>query len=249
MKCCNCGREILSNSIFCNQCGAKQISGKEKLLTEREVDMGRGSRLGTNKTFGFQGKSTRMKILIVCAVCILIGIAAIIAKNQFMASPLESNAIRQVEKLQEMLKDPDSMMIGNVLNIMVIFYNEEGDLDDTNYTYIEYRAKNSYGAYSGNETVCFEESNFLGNIFDEERVDELLADAIQYDETTKTTVKNDEIFNELLTISYAKQYILGYKLYGQEYEEKGLDEKHTAIRITFIPAKKAARMVGCKPIE
>ena len=141
------------------------------------------------------------------------------------------------------------MMIGDVLSIMVIFYNDEGELDDNSYTYFEYRAKNSYGAYTGNETVCFEDGYFLGDIFDEERVNELLANAIKYDETTNTTERNDEILNELLRISYAKQYILGYNLYGQEYEEKGLDEKHTAIRITFIPAKKVARMVGCKPIN
>lgn len=249
MKCVKCNGEIPEYSMFCNLCGAKQISGKEKLLTEREVDTGRGSRLGANKTFSYQGKYSRMKILIVCAVCILIGIVAIIFISNFVASPQETLAIHRAEELQEMLKDPESMMIGNMLYIMVICKNDAGELENKNYTYIEYRAKNSYGAYTGNETVCFEDGYFIGDIFDEERTNELLANAIQYDETTNTTERNDEILNELLRIAYAKEYILGYNLYGKEYEEKGLDEKRTAIMITFIPAKKAARMVGCKPIN
>ena len=249
MKCCNCKVEIQSDSIFCNHCGAKQIIEKEQLLVEHEVDSEQGSKLGTKKKFSFQELSAQVKILIIFAACIIVGIVAIIVKNNFIASPQETLAIHRAEELQEMLKDPESMMLGNMLYVMVIYKNDAGELDNINYTYIEYRAKNSYGAYTGNETVCFENSYFLGDIFDEERFDELLANAIQYDETTNTTERNDEIMNELLRIAYAQDYFLGYKAFGKEYEEKGLDEKRTAIMITFIPAKKAARMVGCKPIE
>lgn len=87
MKCMKCNGEIPENSMFCNLCGAKQISGKEKLKQQArfktfsqciaEADEVDYPAERHNDTKGAPNSANRLRIAIVI-IGILIGVCAII---------------------------------------------------------------------------------------------------------------------------------------------------------------------------
>lgn len=96
-------------------------------------------------------KSNRLNLIIAVIIAIIcLSVLAYFVVNKVTSTPHKNQAIANVQNLKNMLKDPDSLKLYE--DVLVIFYKT----DDHNYdfyTYIDYGAKNSYGAMVRNTAI------------------------------------------------------------------------------------------------
>lgn len=169
-------------------------------------------------------KSVR-PIYILTAFVLIIAIAAggivyTVQKNSFTAD--EKSALKCVEKLKGMMKDPSSFTLtGN----LVVIDGEDKDGKTSKYIYIPSSGTNSYGGRVSN-TEIFVRGSYLCNL----------------SEVTDFEMGDDEYFPAL----YAAMHYLGWTTYGEDYPKEAGKSKIVVLSADEVSAKKIARKLHVK---
>lgn len=169
-------------------------------------------------------KSVR-PIYILTAFVLIIALAAggiiyDVQKNSFTAN--EKSALRCVEKLKGMMKDPSSFTLTG--NIVVIDGEDKHGLT-TKYVYIPSSGTNSYGGRVSNTEI------FVGGSY--------LCDL---SEVADFEMGDDEYFPAL----YAAMHYLGWSTYGEDYPKEAGKSKVVVLNADEVSAKKIARKLHVK---
>ena len=169
-------------------------------------------------------KSVR-PIYILTAFVLIIAIAAggivyTVQKNSFTAD--EKSALKCVERLKGMMKDPSSFTLtGN----LVVIDGEDGNGKTSKYIYIPSSGTNSYGGRVSNTEI------FVGGSY--------LCDL---SEVTDFEMGDDEYFPAL----YAAMHYLGWTTYGEDYPKEAGKSKVVVLSADEVSAKKIARKLHVK---
>jgi len=141
--------------INCSKC-QKEVSEDIKTCPHFDYD------IQQKKTFHLKDK----KVFFVVIISVII-FASLFYFLLFHLSNDELIAVENVKDLKSMLKDPDSLKLYE--DVLIIWYTDlEGDYNF--YTYINYGAKNSYGAMS-RSIAMYEGYIYIGDMEDIEDTD------------------------------------------------------------------------------
>lgn len=113
-------------------------------------------------------KFNLLKVIIcIGLILIVLSIAVYFIGNAITSTPEKDMALHNVQKLKDMLKDPDSFKLYD--DILVI-YQDINENNSVSYIYIDYGAKNSFGGMI-RKTAMFKEYNYVGNYGDADGYD------------------------------------------------------------------------------
>ena len=141
INCPECQNEVSEHAKLCPHCG---YHIKQKKLIS----------------------SKKTKIVFYIVVIAVIITTSLFLFSIYNISPDEQIAITNVKDLKSMLKDPDSLKLYE--DVLIIWYTDlEGDYNF--YTYINYGAKNSYGAMS-RSIAMYEGYSYIGDMEDTEDI-------------------------------------------------------------------------------
>jgi len=141
INCPECQNEVSEHAKLCPHCG---YHIKQKKLIS----------------------SKKTKIVFYIVVIAVIITTSLFLFSIYNISPDERIAITNVKDLKSMLKDPDSLKLYE--DVLIIWYTDlEGDYNF--YTYINYGAKNSYGAMS-KSTAMYKGYSYIGDMEDIEDI-------------------------------------------------------------------------------
>ncbi len=145
INCPECQNEVSEHAKLCPHCG---YHIKQKKLIS----------------------SKKTKIVFYIVVIAVIITTSLFLFSIYNISPDEEIAITNVKDLKSMLKDPDSLKLYE--DVLIIWYTDlEGDYNF--YTYINYGAKNSYGAMS-KSIAMYEGYSYIGDMEDIEEVTNII---------------------------------------------------------------------------
>jgi uncharacterized membrane protein YvbJ len=219
MYCSKCGNEILDNSEFCNKCGGKiqkdisvTINANSNLesVIPSEPQQQTKNIFPKVKKLVFKHKIFTIIITIIVLFC-AVGLP-LISTN--MLSAEEKLAVTNVQDLKNTLKDPDSLKLYD--DVLVIWHT------DDYYSYINYGAKNSYGAMD-RDTAMYKGNTYIGTFTDVNNIK--LA-------TPKT--------NDLILLQTQMPY-LSYDLYLKTLnagDQKAADKQKGTDKYTLIHSSK-----------
>lgn len=189
--CTGCGELISDRAKICPKCGVKLITEEDKLIScpecnteipigadacpvcgypisEEHLDSKRQEIINespTQQKVGIKATIGKSKKPIIVAGTILVVIVLVLGIISIRGSKLtdtEEYVITNVKKLQNMLKDPDSLKIrGDIIYIEV-----DDDGEQNCYTYVFYSANNSFGA-STTGTAMFKNHRYIGDYSDD----------------------------------------------------------------------------------
>lgn len=221
ITCPECGAQISDSAAACIHCGypispvaASPLDAPETAEMTEDI----------KKSPSFKGKSilSKYKTLIFAIVGIAIVCIAflVIKANHF--SNEEKHALNLVEKYQNMLKDPGSLVLRS--DIVVISAFDDGNIP-TEYVYFTASGNNSYGA-AVTSTACFVEGKYICATKDIPSTSELL------------DVDQDEALRYL----HIKLHLSQWNLYGDAAAESVED----VYKSYSVDAAKIARKLHVK---
>jgi hypothetical protein len=144
--------------INCPEC-EKEISDKAKECPHCGYNVEQ-KRLSLKMT-----KKLKFILLSIITVSIIVGGTYYYFSNQLSLE--EKIAIDNVKDLKQMLKDSDSLKLNQ--DVLVIWYTDKDGHNDF-YTYINYGAKNGYGAM-GKDIAMYKGYKYYGDFEDIEQID------------------------------------------------------------------------------
>ncbi|MCD7894775.1 MAG: zinc ribbon domain-containing protein [Erysipelotrichaceae bacterium] len=210
MKCRQCGEEISDDSIYCKNCGARQNEVVQNPLFEKIKKYYNHISDNLNK------KNIQMMHVLLIGIIIL-GIA-IITIHLNTLSTEEKYALTMAERYQDMLKDPDSMILRS--DVIII----EGTEDSNDYhTYCLFVASgtNSFNA-SVQSLVAFRDNEYIDDL------DEDL-DYSDFDSTS-----------EYKAYLYTKKAYYAYQIWGEDISSGDED----CISCDIVEGKKISRKLN-----
>lgn len=156
INCPECQNEVSEHAKLCPHCG---YHIKQKKLIS----------------------SKKTKIVFYIVVIAVIITTSLFLFSIYNISPDEEIAITNVKDLKSMLKDPDSLKLYE--DVLIIWYTDlEGDYNF--YTYINYGAKNSYGAMI-KSIAMYEGYSYIGDMEDIEDINIAETDSEKRNERLK----------------------------------------------------------------
>ncbi|MCD7807829.1 MAG: zinc ribbon domain-containing protein [Erysipelotrichaceae bacterium] len=187
MKICRqCGAEVSDDSLYCKNCGAKQeeITQNQLFVKIKNYYNHINNYLTT--------KNIQKKHVLLIGIMIIASLAMITVYTNTLTAK-EKYAMQMVERYQDMLKDPDSMILRSDV-IIIDGYN----YDDEYHTYCFFVASgtNSFGA-SVQSLVSFRDNTFFDDVNDD-------LDYSDFDS-----------WNEYMNYLDTKLVYLDYKIYGE----------------------------------
>lgn len=181
INCPECQNEVSEHAKLCPHCG---YHIKQKKLIS----------------------SKKTKIVFYIVVIAVIITTSLFLFSIYNISPDEEIAITNVKDLKSMLKDPDSLKLYE--DVLIIWYTDlEGDYNF--YTYINYGAKNSYGAMS-KSIAMYKGYSYIGDMED---IEDINIEDINIAET------DSEKIDEQLKLLKAKIPYLCYMAKGIDNEK------------------------------
>jgi len=144
------------------------------------------------------------KVLYIVIIAAIISISLILFLLYHL-SPYEQIAVTNVNDLRNMLKDPDSFKLYE--DVLVIWYTDLAG-DYCFYTYIDYSAKNSYGAMV-RSTAMYKGYSYVGNMED---IDDLKKDLRIKESIEPDSVSTKEMRNKILDLLSAQIPYLEYNV-------------------------------------
>ncbi len=161
IKCPECGKEVSDRSEACIHCGYPMDS-KETIVSTDETyeaheEATKSSVCQTDvmkpiKVF----KSKKIIIAVIAAIVLIILISSILIIASNRLSSEEEYGLKMVDKYQDMLKNPDSLVLRS--DIAVISYSRDGEI--YKYVFFDASGENSYGA-TVTSTPCFVNGQYL----------------------------------------------------------------------------------------
>ena len=179
IKCPECGKEISDKSSNCIHCGYPlQAAMPQVEQSPQSTDTPIQETTGDDTikespeliiSPAKNGVSKRKYMIIgIIAVLILIAGIYLLVINHFSSS--EKYALNLVEKYQDMLKDPDSMVLRSDV-VVISSFPEDGEY--TRYCFFTASGNNSYGA-AVTSTACFVDGKYICDMGDFPSDEELL---------------------------------------------------------------------------
>lgn len=158
IKCPDCGKEVSNRAANCIHCGYP-LAVKEPNVSFNENngihnENHKTAPLIVNKSKQRKlSKSVKVIMAILAVIVLMVGIVTF-TSNRF--SDEEEYGLRMVTKYQDMLKNPDSLILRS--DVAVISYYRDGKT--YKYVFFDASGENSYGA-SVKSTPCFVNGQYL----------------------------------------------------------------------------------------
>lgn len=211
MYCSQCGKEIPDNSKFCNECGKEVLHSADSEM--QNVESNEFPKTENTDT----KKPTKKNIVIITIVTLVVLIAAIFAVTSNSSfSTEEEYGLKIVEKYQDMLKNPDSLILRS--DVAVISYSRDGKT--YKYAFFDASGENSYGA-SVTSTPCFVNGQYF-------------CDSDEIPTAEEYMSMDDAEAKEYLGLQLA---LATWRLYGEDAAEK----KEDVIISYSVSAEKIAK--------
>lgn len=205
-RCPKCQEEIPDEIKICVRCGYQLIN---------DVENGNNSSRSVGKTKKRIFVYTIISIFIVIAILFCsIGLPRILS-NQLTLE--EEIALRNVQDLKDRLKDPDSLKLYD--DVLVVFYTGKEYIEEVDFfSYIDYGAKNSYGAMNRN-TALYSGYDYIGTMEDAEDIDVI-----------KITFSGRSLTDNEMRLLRARLAYLSYQLSKEEAKSYEIVDREKIMR-------------------
>lgn len=223
IKCPECGKEISDKAKNCIHCGYPLNMPEELTSCEENCEL-------HNEAENEQSKKTTIlqpirfpknKKLIVAFVALFVLVIGIITITSNSFSSEEEYGLKLVDKYQDMLKNPDSLVLRS--DVAVISYSRDGKT--YKYAFFDASGENSYGAVV-TSTACFVNGQYF-------------CDSDEIPSTSEYMSMSDDEAKEYLGLELALAH---WKLYGENAAENEDD-----IKVSYsVDADKIAKKLKIK---
>ena len=217
--CPECNKTISDQSSVCIHCGYP-ISNIHQISVEPSAFAGTESSTGITKKCHSLLKKKLFAIIF--ALLFVVVFSVILVTNRLSSE--EKYLLDIVEEYQNMMNDPDSLVLGR--DIVVVEFYEKGK-GCNEFVFFNASGNNSYGA-TITSTVCFHNRNYLCKTSDFPDTQELME------------MDSDEANVYLL----AQLALSGWKLYGEDFSEVNENASYKVIESYSVDTSKIARKLG-----